>query len=84
MAQQAFLDSHVTPQGRRILAFVNGFIAEYGYSPTVREIQAHLGLASPATPHRHLEVLRERGFITWRADTYRTFVLTDKGKAMIE
>lgn len=83
MAQQTFLDSHVTPQGRKILGFVNEFIAEYGYSPTVREIQSHLGLASAATPHRHLEVLRERGFVTWKPETYRTIVLTEKGKSIL-
>lgn len=46
-----------------ILRFLSDFAAHNGYSPTVREICAAVGLSSTASVYRHLEALRDEGLI---------------------
>ena len=46
-----------------ILRFLSDFSAQNGYSPTVREICAAVGLSSTASVYRHLEALRDEGLI---------------------
>ena len=46
-----------------ILAFLNSFQEENGYSPSVREIAQAVGLKSTATVHYHLEILQQHGRI---------------------
>lgn len=46
-----------------ILDFVNQFIQENGYSPSVREIGAAVGLRSTASVSYHLQALQDRGLI---------------------
>jgi len=47
----------------RIMVFISEFIEENGWSPTIREIQAALGYASPSTVYTHLERLRLLGYL---------------------
>lgn len=52
--------------GKRQLAiydFIRAYTDEHGYPPSVREIGAAVGLASPSTVHMHLKALEERGLI---------------------
>ena len=52
--------------GKRQLAiydFIRAYSDEHGYPPSVREIGAAVGLASPSTVHMHLKVLEEQGLI---------------------
>ncbi len=46
-----------------ILDYVNQFIQENGYSPSVREIGAAVGLRSTASVSYHLQALQDRGLI---------------------
>ncbi len=46
-----------------ILNYVNQFIQENGYSPSVREIGAAVGLRSTASVSYHLQALQEKGLI---------------------
>lgn len=46
-----------------IYEFICSYTKERGYPPSVREIGAAVGLASPSTVHMHLKVLQERGLI---------------------
>lgn len=46
-----------------ILEYVNEFIQENGYSPSVREIGASVGLRSTASVSYHLQALQEKGLI---------------------
>jgi len=48
---------------RAILEFIAAQSAEQGYPPSVREIGAAVGLASPSTVHNHLNTLEGRGYI---------------------
>lgn len=46
-----------------IYDYICSYTKERGYPPSVREIGAAVGLASPSTVHMHLKVLQERGLI---------------------
>lgn len=46
-----------------IYEYICSYTKDRGYPPSVREIGAAVGLASPSTVHMHLKVLQERGLI---------------------
>lgn len=46
-----------------IVDYVNQFVQENGYSPSVREIGAAVGLRSTASVSYHLQALQEKGLI---------------------
>ena len=46
-----------------IMEYVNQFIQENGYSPSIREIGAAVGLRSTASVSYHLQALQEKGLI---------------------
>ncbi len=46
-----------------IMNYVNQFIQENGYSPSVREIGAAVGLRSTASVSYHLQALQEKGLL---------------------
>ena len=66
--------------GKRQLAiydFIRTYSAEHGYPPSVREIGAAVGLASPSTVHMHLKVLEESGLIKRDSKKPRTIEVMD-------
>ena len=52
-----------TDKAQRILDFVNAFIQENGFAPSVREIGAAVGLRSTASVSYHLQQLQEKGLL---------------------
>ena len=54
-----------------ILAFVNSFVQENGFAPSVREIGAAVGLRSTASVTYQLERLQEKGLLTTSAQKGR-------------
>lgn len=48
---------------QKILNFVNEYMRENGYSPSIREICKGVGLSSTSTVHAHLETLKKNGFL---------------------
>ena len=70
--------------GKRQLAiydFIRSYSDEHGYPPSVREIGAAVGLASPSTVHMHLKVLEERGLIKRDSKKPRTIEVMGKQAA---
>ena len=70
--------------GKRQLAiydFIRSYSEEHGYPPSVREIGAAVGLASPSTVHMHLKVLEEHGLIKRDSKKPRTIEVMDKQDA---
>ncbi len=60
------MHSHTQPLTRRqreILDFLNEFIEQHGYAPSLEEIGRRFGLSSLATVHKHLTNLQEKGVI---------------------
>ena len=61
---------------KKVLEYVEFFIDTRGYSPTIREIAAELGLSTGAI-HSHLELLRDMALISWTPGKARTIVLPE-------
>ena len=52
-----------TDKAQKILEFVNQFVQENGYAPSVREIGAAVGLRSTASVSYHLQALQDKGLL---------------------
>src|SRR3954470_11507851 len=51
----------LTERQQQVLDFVQAHHRQHGVSPSIREIQAHFGLASPFGVQRHVDALTEKG-----------------------
>jgi repressor LexA len=67
----------LTGRQREVLDVVRGFIGKHGYSPSLEEIGAALGLSSVATVHKHVTLLVDKGYVkrTWNQN--RSIELTE-------
>ena len=52
-----------TDKAQRILEYVNQFVQDNGYAPSVREIGAAVGLRSTASVSYHLQALQAKGLL---------------------
>ncbi len=50
-------------KAERILDYVNHFVQENGYAPSIREIGAAVGLRSTASVSYHIQALQEKGLL---------------------
>jgi len=57
----------LTKRQKELFDFLDGYLAEHGYAPTLEEIGARFNLNSLATVHKHLTNLEQKGLIrrTW-------------------
>jgi repressor LexA len=53
----------LTRRQHEVYEFIRSFVADQGYSPSLEEIAAHLGLSSVATVHKHVQHLVEKGYL---------------------
>lgn len=67
--------TELTKKQSETLNYIKKFIAEHGYSPSVREICSGMGLSSPATAHAHLKELENKGYIKKENAKFRTLEL---------
>jgi len=76
----------LTKRQREILDFLNDFIQEHGYAPSLEEIGRRFGLSSLATVHKHLSNLQEKGFIkrAWNRSRSVEMVPTRGGGRSVE
>ena len=63
---------------QKILEYLNEFIEENGYPPTVREICAAVGLKSTATVSYHLTELKRQGKVMGESNKRRAISLPDQ------
>lgn len=83
MAETAILHHVLSDRRSEMLFVIHGFQAEFGFCPTVREVQVAVGLASVSTVHAHLGVLRDAHLVDWREGFARTLRLTDLGRLYV-
>lgn len=57
------MDAQLSRRQQRILEFVNGYVTENGYPPSIREIGAAVGISSTSAVSYHLRRLEEKGYI---------------------
>lgn len=68
----------VTPKQFAVVRWIQNYVNEHVYPPTVREMQRHFAFKSPTGATTHLEALRRKNVITWRNGHSRTLrVLVD-------
>jgi repressor LexA len=53
----------LTKRQREILDYLNDFIQQHGYAPSLEEVGRRFNLSSLATVHKHLTNLQQKGFI---------------------
>jgi len=76
----------LTKRQREILDYLNDFIQQHGYAPSLEEIGRRFGLSSLATVHKHLTNLQEKGFIkrAWNRSRSVEVVPTRTGGRAVE
>jgi repressor LexA len=74
-----------TKKQKELLSFIEGFIAEHGYSPSYREIMSSLHYTSVATVALHVNNLIKRGHLRKRDHSARSLevVRTEPGPAKV-
>jgi repressor LexA len=63
---------------RRIIGFINRFVADKGYPPSIRDIQAGCGISSTSVVDYNLNILESRGHIRRSAEVSRGITLLNK------
>ncbi len=53
----------LTKRQKQILNYIEKFIKEKDYSPSLEEIRKHFRLASRSTIHQHIETLKNKGYL---------------------
>ena len=76
----------LTKRQREILDYLNEFIEQNGYAPSLEEIGRRFGLSSLATVHKHLTNLQDKGFIkrAWNRSRSVELVAVRMGTRSIE
>jgi repressor LexA len=57
------MDEHLSKRQQRIIEFVNEYVEENGYPPSIREIGAAAGISSTSVVSYNLHRLEEKGYI---------------------
>src|SRR3954471_23337130 len=68
------MNTMLTSKQQAVLAFVQDHHHQHGHHPTLREIQAHFGFASPFAATRHLQALQKKGVLQRIAGKARAFI----------
>jgi repressor LexA len=53
----------LTKRQKQMVDFLENYISEHGYAPTLAEVGEYFGLSSLATVHKHLRNLEQKGLI---------------------
>ena len=76
----------LTKRQREILDYLQDFIQQHGYAPSLEEIGRRFGLSSLATVHKHLTNLQEKGFIkrAWNRSRSVEMIPTSSGGRSVD
>jgi repressor LexA len=66
------------PRQQEILDFIQSYVQQNAYPPSVRDICEAVGLSSTSTVHGHLNALEEKGFIRRDGANARAISLLDE------
>jgi len=74
---------HLTKRQREIYEYLKDHIRSQGYAPSIAEIGKEFDLSSPATVHKHLSHLEEKGLIRKQQNLSRAIeVVSESGNAL--
>jgi repressor LexA len=65
----------LTRRQAQVLEFINNYLDEHGYPPTVREVAGHFGFRSPRAAHDHMKALERKGYLRSKKGMPRTLEL---------
>jgi len=74
-------EAPLTARQREILAWVDAYIVQHGFSPTLRELVTAFGFKSTNGAVCHLIPLRKKKRLTWIDGSPRTLRVTKGGGA---
>jgi repressor LexA len=69
------MESKLTSKQQRVLTFLQNYIDENGFPPTMREIASRLDLAGPDSAKKYLDILERKGCIRKTARSSRAIEL---------
>jgi repressor LexA len=67
--------TEATPRQYEVLRYVESYIAERGYAPSGKEINARFGWSSPRASFIYLDALEKKGYLKRSARTARSIVI---------
>jgi repressor LexA len=73
----------LTLKQQAVRDFIETYRQREGVSPSLREIQAHFGFASPNAAAKHLSALRRKGVVQRSAGRARGLVLSESSNRLI-
>lgn len=68
---------NLTEKQRKIFEFINYYITENGYPPTIKEIMSYFSFSSPTAVISHLNALEKKGYIKREKKTSRGIILKE-------
>lgn len=74
----------LSPKQQSILSFIDGFLAEKGYPPSVREIVRGCHISSTSVVEYHLNILQREGYLRRDAEVARGIELRRGSRALVE
>lgn len=74
--------NELTPRQQKVLDFLRRHLQQHGFPPTLRDIAAHLGIASTFGVIRHLDALEKKGWLRRQAGGSRGITLLPRGGEM--
>jgi len=66
----------LTKRQKQLVDFLENYITEHGYAPTLSEVGQYFGLSSLATVHKHLHNLEQKGYIRRQHNHSRALEVT--------
>ena len=73
----------LTDKQGKVLAFVEDYIRDAGYPPSLRDICARFGIKSPKNARKHLDSLEKKGFIRRRPGLSRAIEVLEAGANIV-
>ncbi len=74
----------ITKKQKAVLDFINSYINENGMSPTIEETRKKLKLKAVSTIHEHINVLKNKGYLSKSDNSARSVSPTAKIKQVLE
>ncbi|TET86550.1 MAG: transcriptional repressor LexA [Dehalococcoidia bacterium] len=74
----------LSPKQQSILSFIDNFLAEKGYPPSVREIVRGCHISSTSVVEYHLNILQKEGHIRRDAEVARGIELRRRSRALVQ
>lgn len=70
----------LTKRQKQMVDYLENFIEEHGYAPTLAEVGQYFGLSSLATVHKHLSNLEGKGYIRRNHNHSRALEISGKAE----